>query len=122
MWAAGTHATGRWLLCAHPWHVLDSSHCMHPVATLPIVLTQLPTHTHPPTHTHTPRMSTHYYRYGVTHSGLDSMVVRYMDEMNTFANLPDELAYPNHTRYGSREWARSVTLVLLGCCCGCTKD
>lgn len=37
-------------------------------------------------------------RYGVTHSGLDAMVVRYMDEMTTFVNLPDELAYPNHTR------------------------
>jgi len=37
-------------------------------------------------------------RYGVTHSGLDAMVVRYIDEMTTFANLPDALAYPNHTR------------------------
>jgi hypothetical protein len=37
-------------------------------------------------------------RYGVTHSGLDAMVIRYMDEMTTFANLPDSLAYPNHTR------------------------
>lgn len=38
------------------------------------------------------------HRYGVTHSGLDAMVVRYMDEMDTFNNLPDSLAYPNHTR------------------------
>lgn len=38
-------------------------------------------------------------RYGVTHSGLDAMVIRYLDEMTTFSNLPDSLAYPNHTRY-----------------------
>jgi hypothetical protein len=33
----------------------------------------------------------------VTHSGLDAMVVRFIDEMTTFANLPDNLAYVNHT-------------------------
>jgi hypothetical protein len=38
------------------------------------------------------------HRYGVTHSGLDAMVVRYMDEMDTFVNLGDNLAFPNHTR------------------------
>lgn len=36
-------------------------------------------------------------RYGVTHSGLDAMVVRYMEEMATFANLPNNLAYVNHS-------------------------
>jgi hypothetical protein len=36
-------------------------------------------------------------RYGVTHSGLDAMVVRYIEEMDIFAKLPDDLAYVNHT-------------------------
>eukprot|EP00775_Hariotina_reticulata_P001355 gene1355-1696_t len=37
--------------------------------------------------------------YGITHSGLDAMMMRYLEEMTTFANLPDHLAYPNSTSY-----------------------
>jgi hypothetical protein len=37
----------------------------------------------------------HYYQ--ITHSGLDAMVSRYMDEAQIFADLPEELAFGNHS-------------------------
>eukprot|EP00775_Hariotina_reticulata_P003515 gene3515-3785_t len=37
--------------------------------------------------------------FGITHSGLDAMMMRYLEEMTTFSNLPDNLAYPNATSY-----------------------
>lgn len=36
--------------------------------------------------------------YSITRQGLDAMVYRFIDEMTVFVNLPDQLAYPNHTR------------------------
>lgn len=44
-----------------------------------------------------PESSTYYH---ITHQGLDAMVYRFIDEMTVFANLPDNMAFPNHTRYG----------------------
>jgi len=40
-----------------------------------------------------------HHRYGITHSGLDAMMMRYLEEMTTFVNLPNKLAYPNATRW-----------------------
>ena len=35
--------------------------------------------------------------YQITHGGLDAMVSRYIDEAKIFADLPDELAFGNHS-------------------------
>ncbi|WIA14495.1 hypothetical protein OEZ85_003017 [Tetradesmus obliquus] len=37
--------------------------------------------------------------YSVTHSGIDAMMNAYIDKMEIFANLPDDLAFGNHTTY-----------------------
>jgi hypothetical protein len=37
--------------------------------------------------------------YAITHQGLDAMITRFIDEMNSFAKAPDNLAYPNHTAF-----------------------
>lgn len=37
--------------------------------------------------------------YAISRGGLDAMVMRFMDQLSVFANLPDSLAYANHTRY-----------------------
>jgi len=37
-------------------------------------------------------------RYDITHAGLDAMVTRYINDMVVFANLPNELAFANHSR------------------------
>eukprot|EP00883_Tetradesmus_obliquus_P002715 jgi/Sobl393_1/12921/SZX78204.1 len=37
--------------------------------------------------------------YDITHSGLDAMVSRYIDQMTVFAALSNDLAFPNHTSY-----------------------
>lgn len=37
-------------------------------------------------------------RYDITHSGLDAMVTRYLNDMVVFANLPNEIAFANHSR------------------------
>ena len=37
--------------------------------------------------------------YDISHNGLDAMLTRWMDTYEAFANLPDELAFANHTLY-----------------------
>eukprot|EP00775_Hariotina_reticulata_P007054 gene7054-7268_t len=37
--------------------------------------------------------------YAITHSGLDALVIAYIAQTIQFANLPDSLAYANHTSY-----------------------
>uniref|UniRef100_A0A383VUJ6 PAS domain-containing protein n=1 Tax=Tetradesmus obliquus TaxID=3088 RepID=A0A383VUJ6_TETOB len=37
--------------------------------------------------------------YTITHSGIDAMMNRFLDNMEIFVNLPDELAFVNHTSY-----------------------
>jgi hypothetical protein len=39
-----------------------------------------------------------FSRYDLTHSGLDAQMIRYMQEATVMVNLPDDLAWPNHTR------------------------
>lgn len=36
--------------------------------------------------------------YEITHTGLDAMVTRFIEEMTLFSKLPDDLAYTNATR------------------------
>eukprot|EP00775_Hariotina_reticulata_P009651 gene9651-9811_t len=37
--------------------------------------------------------------YDITHTGLDAQLIRYIEEATVMVNLPDDLAYPNHTSY-----------------------
>eukprot|EP00775_Hariotina_reticulata_P009112 gene9112-9281_t len=37
--------------------------------------------------------------YDITHSGLDAMATRYLNDMVVFANLPNEIAFANHSSY-----------------------
>eukprot|EP00877_Chromochloris_zofingiensis_P013211 jgi/Chrzof1/8143/UNPLg00190.t1 len=37
--------------------------------------------------------------YEITHTGLDAMVTRFIEEMTLFSKLPDDLAYTNATSY-----------------------